>query len=226
MSFAKSDISRWYSRIREFRKQRRNWKWPLIWLFNSSSKFEIPRVVTRDIRFAIWDFHQPIVWTVPHAKPICTSRSAYGLATASPETRYGTACVKEKTKENCCYFSPTSVALPTLLTFPFHRFTTSEHFYHGDIVSFRPLSFPLFWLTFHIRDLTFLASHCLSSCLVLKRNISAIPFPSVQLFPLSKSCPGVFLESLFNRLVKFVFISKLTSIILMIHESSFVVSQW
>ena len=49
------------------------------------------RVVTRgfnDVRFEIWDFHPPIVWTVPLAKPICTSRSACGRVTASPETRY------------------------------------------------------------------------------------------------------------------------------------------
>ena len=84
-----------------------------------------------DDRFEIWDFRQLIVWMVPLAKPIYISRSAYGLATASPETRYVNIQTNNALKKKAAAFR----LYRSSLTFSWHSVFSkiSLHFRRGKI---------------------------------------------------------------------------------------------
>lgn len=85
-----------------------------------------------DDRFEIWDFRQLIVWMVPLAKPIYTSRSAYGLATASPETRYVNVQINNALKKKGCCFSSIPIIFNIFLAFSVFS-KISLHFRRGNI---------------------------------------------------------------------------------------------
>jgi hypothetical protein len=84
-----------------------------------------------DDRFEIWDFRQLIVWMVPLAKPIYTSRSAYGLATASPETRYVNVQINNALKKKAAAFR----LYRSSLTFSWHSVFFLKYLYISVVVT-------------------------------------------------------------------------------------------